>query len=169
MRTMRTIAITSMLVGTSDYPLVPGTKLETLGKFLGVPDRWDFGIEDEFTCQLGYTDFEFSLRTRSNCVEVERVWLELWNAHQGEPQPKRSPIRLVDGIEVDLGGFQPGISISSAKALLDSLRVFYEEFSQDDGSEIASKIVLETKSELYFFQGECEPRLMEIHFFAGDE
>lgn len=64
---MRVIAITSMLVGTSDYPLVPGSKLEKLGKFLGVPDRWDFGIEDEFTCQLGYADFEFSLRTRSNC------------------------------------------------------------------------------------------------------
>ncbi len=166
---MRVIAITSMLVGTSDYPLVPGSKLEKLGKFLGVPDRWDFGIEDEFTCRLGYADFEFSLRTRSNCVEVERVWLELWNAHHSEPQPKRSAIRLVEGIEVDLGGFQPGISLSSAKALLASLRIFYEEFSQADGSEIVSKIVLETKSELYFFQGDYEPRLMEIHFFAGDE
>jgi hypothetical protein len=118
---------------------------------------------------LGYADFEFSLRTRSNCVEVERVWLELWNAHHGEPQPKRSAIRLVDGIEVDLGGFQPGISLSSAKALLASLRIFYEESSQGDGSEIVSKIALETKSELYFFQGDYEPRLMEIHLFAGDE
>ncbi|WP_331373637.1 hypothetical protein [Sinorhizobium chiapasense] len=158
-----------MLLGARETPLAPGSRLEKLGEFLGVPDRWDFGIEDEFICQLGYADFEISLRTRDNRVEVERVWLELWHARNGEPQPKKSPIRLVDGIDVDLGAFQPGIPLSTAKALLDSLLVVYEEPPQEDAGEVASRIVLGTKSELLFFRGDDEPRLMEIHFYADDD
>jgi hypothetical protein len=165
---MRNVVITSILQGARDYPLVPGARLEALGKFLGVPDRWDFGIEDEFTCQLGYADFEISLRTRANRVEIERVWVELWAAPQGEPQPKKSPICMAEGIEVDLGAFQPGTPLSSVKAILDELAVGYKELSQDNASEIVSKVVLDTNSELYFFRGEPEPRLMEIHLFADE-
>ncbi|THK36799.1 hypothetical protein EHS39_16910 [Ensifer sp. MPMI2T] len=164
-KVMWRLSVTSMLLGAHETPVAPGSRLEKLGAFLGVPDRWDFGIEDEFICQLGYADFEISLRTRGNQVEVERVWLELWHAHNGEPQPKKSPIRLADGIQVDLGAFQPGISLSTAKALLDSLQIFYEE----DASEVTGRIALGTKSELLFFRGDDEPRLMEIHFYADDE
>ncbi|OAP49615.1 hypothetical protein [Sinorhizobium americanum] len=120
---MRKISITSMLLGAVHTPLAPGSRLEELGKFLGIPDRWDFGIDEEFMCQLGYGDFEIALRARANRVEVEWVWLELWHARRGEPQPKAAPLRLVDGIDVDLGAFRPGISLSSVKALLDSLQL----------------------------------------------
>ncbi|MCA1403492.1 hypothetical protein I6F26_02605 [Ensifer sp. IC3342] len=168
-KVMRSLSVTSMLLGVHGTPVAPGSRMEKLGAFLGVPDRWDFGIEDEFICQLGYADFEISLRTRGNQVEVERVWLELWHAHNGEPQPKKSPIRLVDGIDVDLGVFQPGISLSTAKALLDSLQAVYEESTQQDASEVTSRIVLGTKSELLFFRGDGGPRLMEIHFYADDD
>ncbi|MCA1366612.1 hypothetical protein I6F15_04230 [Bradyrhizobium sp. BRP14] len=166
---MRSLSVTSMLLGARETPLSPGSRLEKLGKFLGVPDRWDFGIEDEFHCQLGYADFEICLRTRGNRVEVERVWLELWDTPHGEPQAKESPIRLVDGIDVDLGAFQPGIPLSTAKALLDSLQVSYKESTQEDASEVTRRIALGTKSELLFFRGDDEPRLMEIHFYADDD
>jgi hypothetical protein len=166
---MRNISITSMLLGASESPLLPGSRLEKIGKFLGVPDRWDFGIEDEFICQLGYADFEICLRTRGNQVEVERMWIELWHARQGQPEPKTSPIRLVDGIDVDLGAFQPGMLLSSLKALFDSLHIDYEEYAEGGTSEIAARVVLGTNSELFFFRGDDEPRLMEIHFHGGED
>jgi hypothetical protein len=42
---MTTISIPSMLVGKFDSPLFPGNILEKVGKFLGVPDRWDFALK----------------------------------------------------------------------------------------------------------------------------
>lgn len=163
---MTRISIDLMLIGEFDTPLSPGNRLENVGKFLGVPDRWDFGIEDEFICQLGYSDFELNLRTRANRVEIERLWIELWNTASGEPTPKTAPIRLTQGTQVDLGKFQPGLPLSLAKVALGSLDMSYEEFDFNDASEIVTKLLLPTNAELYFFRGEEEPVLMEIHFFS---
>lgn len=163
---MTRISINSMLLGEFDSPLSPGNRLEDVGKFLGVPDRWDFGIEDEFICQLGYGDFELNLRTRANRVEIERLWIELWDTASGEPTPKAVPIRLTQGMKVDLGKFEPGLPLSLAKAALGSLDMSYEELNSKDASEIVIRLLLPMNAELLFFRGEDEPILMEIHFYS---
>lgn len=163
---MTQISINAMLQGDFTTALSPGGRLETLGKFLGIPDRWDFGIEDEFICQFGYRDFEINLRTQANRVEIERIWIELWETANDKPMPKATRIRLARQIKVDLGSFEPGLPLSTAKAALDSLGLSYEELATNDGSEVVKRLRLPTNSELYFFSGENEPILMEIHFFA---
>lgn len=161
---MASISIPSMLIEKFDSPLFPGNVLGEVGKFLGVPDRWDFGIEDEFICQLGYGDFELNLRTRANRVEVERIWIELWDTPDDKPTPKRAPIRLARHLRVDLGQFEPGLSVSAAKTALDSKGIPYEEYDQNDASETVKRLVLPSGGEFYFFGGDPEPSLMEIHF-----
>jgi hypothetical protein len=163
---MTLISINAMLQGNFTTPLSPGSKLETIGRFLGVPDRWDFGIEDEFICQLGYRDFEINLRTQANRVEIERIWIELWETADDKPIPKATRIRLARHTKVDVGKFEPGLPLSTAKAALDLLKLPYEEFDTKDGSEVVKRLILKTNSELYFFNGDHEPVLMEIHFFA---
>ncbi|WP_275789531.1 hypothetical protein [Pararhizobium gei] len=164
---MTLISINAMLQGDFTTPLSPGSRLEAIGKFLGVPDRWDFGIEDEFICQLGYRDFEINLRIRANLVEIERIWIGLWDSADDKPIPKPSRIRLARNKKVDLGGFTPGLPLSKAKAALDFLKLSYEEIDVNNGSEITKRLILPTNSELYFFRGNLEPVLMEIHFFVN--
>jgi len=163
---MTRISIGSMLRGEFTTALFPGNRLEHVGKFLGVPERWDFGIEDEFICQIGYGDFELNLRTRANCVEVERIWIELWGASEGRPVPKTTPIRLNGRVQVDLGEFRAGVPLSAAKAALNSLNLHYQEFDPNEGSDVVARLLLPTNVEMDFFKGEREPVLMEIHFFS---
>lgn len=155
-----------MLRGEFSTPLYPGNRLERVGKFLGVPERWDFGIEDEFVGQLGYGDFELNLRTQANRVEVARIWIELWNTLDDRPIPKKVPIRLTGETQVELGEFQAGRPLSAAKRVLESLKLSYEEFTPNDGSEVVRRLLLPTHAELFFFEGELEPVLMEVHFFV---
>jgi hypothetical protein len=163
---MTIISISAMLQGEFSTPLFPGNRLERVGKFLGVPERWDFGIEDEFICQLGYGDFELNLRTQANRVEVERVWIELWDTSADKPIPKTDRIRLTQGTQVELGEFAAGLPLSAAKRALESLNLFYEESAPSDGSEVVKRLILPTHAELLFFRGEREPVLMEVHFFV---
>jgi hypothetical protein len=112
------LAFTDMTINASrgiQYSFFPGNRLEAVGRFLGVPERWDFGIEDEFVCQLGYGDFELNLRTQANRVEVERIWIEFWDTSADRPIPKTARIRLTGETQVELGEFQPGLPLSAAK------------------------------------------------------
>lgn len=163
---MTRISIEAMLCGTFPTPLFPGNRLEHVGKFLGVPDRWDFGIEDEFICQLGYGDFELMLRTTANRVEVERIWVELWDTAEGMLIPKTARMRLARRIHVDLGKFGAGVPLSAAKAALGALDLTYQEYASQNASEVVRTLLLSTNAELLFFTGEREPVLMEIHFLA---
>jgi hypothetical protein len=166
---MKKMSLVSMLLGERQIPLWPGNTLENIGRFLGTPDRWDFGIESYFVCQLGYSDFGIKLQARDNRVIVTRFWVELWNTPEGEPSPKKTPIRLARGIKVDLGGFHPGLALSDAKALLVSLAITFQEFDRNDASEIVKELRTASSAELIFFRSAEGPVLMEVHFFSSDE
>lgn len=166
---MKKMSLELMLRGERQTPLWPDNTLENIGRFLGTPDRWDFGIESYFVCQLGYADFEINLEARDNRVVVTRFWVELWNTPEGEPSPKKTPIRLAQGIKVDLGGLHPGLAFSNAKALLDSLGIKFQEFDHNDASEIVKRLLTASNAELLFFRSPDEPVLMEVHFFSADE
>ncbi|MEJ6783303.1 hypothetical protein [Aminobacter sp. Piv2-1] len=166
---MKKISLVSMLLGERQTPLWPDNDLESVGRFLGPPDRWDFGIENHFSCQLGYGDVEIDLQARDNRVVVTRFWLNLWDTRGGEPAPKTAPIRLSRRIKVDLGGFHPGLAFPDAKALLDSLDVEYQEFDRDDASEIVKTLRTTPNVELRFFRSLSCPILMEIHAFSANE
>ncbi|MBO3759306.1 hypothetical protein [Ciceribacter sp. L1K22] len=160
---MTLISVSSMIRGEFHSPLAPRSRLEDLGKFLGVPERWDFGIEDEFICQLGYKDFEISLRARNNKVEIERIWIELWDSLNDVLIPKKR-IRLTRHLKVDFGVFLPGLPISKAKMELEKLDIRYQEIDILHDSEFRKVLKTSKKSELYFYSDDNEQSLMEIHF-----
>lgn len=164
---MTRISINSMLRGEFASPLFPGNRLENIGKFLGAPDRWDFGIEDQFSCLPGYGDFELRARALGDRVEVERLWVELWDTDGERPIPKTAKIRLARRIHVDLGKFEAGLPLSTAKAALDSFNPAYQEVDPMKGFEVIKQLFLPTNATLDFFKGEQEPILMEIHFFSA--
>lgn len=166
---MKKISLELMLRGEQQSPLWPDNTLENIGRFLGTPDRWDFGVESCFVCQLGYADFEINLEARDNRIVVTRFWVELWNACDDQPVPKSPPIRLARGIKVDLGRFQPGLALADARTLLDSLGVRFQEFDRNDASEVVKKLRTASDAELYFFRGPDGPVLTEVHFFSADE
>lgn len=157
------MSMSAMIMGDYTGALSPGSRLEAVGRFLGVPGRWDFGIEDEFTCQLGYGDFEINIRTRNNVAEVERIWVELWSAFNGFPEPKKNAIRLVKHVKINLGKFSPGAPLSIVEDELERNFIDYK-IARFEGGEFKTCIYTSTGCELYFYEGDIEPILMEIHF-----
>lgn len=160
---MSQISIIDMLRGDQSSPFRVDSRLEQVGKFLGVPDYWDFGIEDDFSCLMGYGDFTITLWSQGKRVEVRKIGVTLWNAPQGRPQPKTTPIRISRKVKVVSGGIKPGLGLSDAKSFLRLNEIFYKEIDNDDASEVVKLLVLKNKAKLLFFAIDDEPKLAEIH------
>lgn len=164
---MKTVfSIKSMILREENVPFYPDDSLEKAGKILGVPDRWDFGIEKDFFCQLGYGDFEINIRGHENRVKIERIWVKFWDTLHNKPKPKERKIVFSKKVRPDLGVFEPGLSFAKTKGILMGMGLRYIEIDVNDSSETVKKIITENGCEVVFFNFDNCPVLMEIHFFS---
>lgn len=162
---MRKIFIEKMIAGDFGGPLFAGNRLEPVGSYLGTPEWWNFGSEDEFVALLGYSDFEVALVTRDNHIVVERIGLVLWLASQEEIALKSLPLRAAKGIKVEMGRISPGMSFQKLQIVLENLGLDYRYRRIQDASERTLVVTIATsRCEMLFFRVNGTDGLAEIQF-----
>lgn len=149
----------------------PGVPFFTVGRLLGPPSWWDFsGDSVTFDCLLDYYgNLQVEIVTCGGQVVVRRVGIRMWNACDGVPVPKRGKMQYAPRRFISYDGFEPGLSVESAKALLAQASIDFTEATVADVSETVVRLSLPNRTEMEFFWMNGRPSLAEIQLFSENE
>jgi hypothetical protein len=163
---MSVVDIKALIENLETSSIRPDIPLDKIGKYLGPPGWWNFSSTEPFSALLGYGDFQVELWLVGRRVEVRRIGLQLWDASEGEPVPKRGRIRISKGIKVDLSGYTPGADLQAVKEKLYEKEITFSEVARDDATEIKAVITVGTGTQLLFFSMEGHIGLAEIQVMS---
>jgi hypothetical protein len=114
-------------------------------------------------------NIQVAIWVRGEQVMVRRVGVRMWTATTGLPEPKQGKLKYAPRRYVNLDGFEPGLSVNEAKALLARASITFTETSVADASETVVLLKLSNNTELHFFLMGGRPSLAEIQAYSEHE
>ncbi|MBB6464904.1 hypothetical protein HNQ96_000751 [Aminobacter lissarensis] len=148
----------------------PDVPLFSFGRLLGTPSWWDFSGSVTFDSLLDYHgNIQVELWVWGKQVEVRRVGVRMWTAISGFPEPKQGKMKYTARDHVQFDGFEPGLSVEEAKALLQAATISFEEVAVANASETVVRLDLPNKTEMHFFMMGGRPSLASIQAYSDHE
>lgn len=149
----------------------PDAPFFSVGRALGPPSGWDFsGDAVAFDSLLDYYgNLQVELWVRGEQVEVRRVGIRMWTPSDGFPVPKIGKMKYASRRYIHFDGFEPGLSVSNAKGLLDKASISYTEKTIANASDTVVELRLENRTYLEFFMMEGRPSLASVQAYSEHE
>lgn len=119
--TLPPFSVLKLLQRAPSQVIRPGVPFFSVGRALGPPSWWDFsGDSVTFDSLLDYHDnIQVEIGVLGEQVVVRRVGVRMWTTSGGVPVPKVGKMKYAPRRNVNFDGFEPGLSVSGAKSLLE--------------------------------------------------
>lgn len=164
-------SILALLKRSPSQVVRPDATFYSVGRALGPPSWWDFsGDAVTFDSLFDYHDnLQVELWVRGEQVEVRRVGIRMWMASGGVPVPKLGKMKYASRRVIRFDGFEPGLSVDEAKALLEKASIAYTEEAVANASESVVLLRLPNKTYLDFFMMGGRPSLASVQAYSEYE
>jgi hypothetical protein len=164
-------SVLELLKRSSSQVVRPDAPFYSVGRALGPPSRWDFsGDSVTFDSLLDYYgNLQVELWVRGEQVEVRRVGIRMWTPSAGVPLPKIGKMKYAPRRYLEFNGFEPGLSVSDAKSLLEKASLAYTENAVTNASETVVELKLRDNTFLEFFMMEGRPSLASVQAYSEHE
>jgi hypothetical protein len=116
-----------------------------------------------FDCLLDYHgNIQVEIGVLGEQVVVCRVGVRMWEPSGEVPVPKVGKMKYGSRRNVHFDGFEPGLSVSGAKSLLEKASIPYTEKAVANASETVVELKLPNTTYLLFFMMGGQPSLAEV-------